>query len=286
MSKLTKYIKRGIKYVMSGEPMLKVSPNVVSLGPSELLKGHSVLVTGGTSGIGSAIAKACLLAGANVVITSRDESRAVKAVESIKKETSCENIYGISLDLNDADSFGNKIQHVNRLLPSHKVDMLVNNAGIGTSNEKDCIKDFDIVLQNNLRGTYFLSIEFAEYLQKNEMKGHILNVASSSSIRPATTPYALSKWGIKGLTLGLAKKYIKTGIVVNGIAPGPTATPMLNRTSDEISNPRNPIGRLVMPEEIASMSIILLSAIGDSIIGDIVYMTGGAGLITFDDVDY
>ena len=118
------------------------------------------------------------------------------------------------------------------------------------------------------------------------MKGHILNVASSSSLRPATTPYALSKWGIKGLTLGLAKKYIKSGIVVNGIAPGPTATPMLNRTSEEISNPRNPIGRLVMPEEIAYMSIILLSAIGDSIIGDIVYMTGGAGLITFDDVDY
>ena len=286
MSKLTKYIKRGIKYVMSGEPVLKVSPKVVSLGPTELLKGHSVLITGGTSGIGLAIAKACLLAGANVVITSRNENRAVKAVESIKKETSCENIYGTSFDLNEAESFSDKIQQVNKLLSSHKVDMLVNNAGIGTSNETDSIKDFDIVLQNNLRGTYFLSIAFAEYLQKNEMKGHILNVASSSSLRPATTPYALSKWGIKGLTLGLAKKYIKSGIVVNGIAPGPTATPMLNRTSEEISNPRNPIGRLVMPEEIAYMSIILLSAIGDSIIGDIVYMTGGAGLITFDDVDY
>lgn len=285
MSKLTKYIKRGIKYLISGNPIVKVSPNIVSLAPTDLLAGHAVLITGGTGGIGYAIAKACLNAGADVVITSREESKAERAVAKIKKETKHENIYGISLNLNDINFFNEKLNQVNTLLP-FKVDMLVNNAGIASSNEMDKSVDFDIVLQSNLKGTYFLSISFADYLQRSGMKGHILNVASSSSLRPAITPYALSKWGIRGLTLGLAKKYIKSGIVINGIAPGPTATSMLNRTTDEISNPRNPISRLVLPEEVANMSVILLSSIGDAIVGDIIYMSGGAGLITFDDVDY
>lgn len=284
--KIWRKIKDIIKVVLEKkQPKIIVRPTIISLAPNKLLNGHSVLVTGGTSGIGYAIAKACLLAGADVVITSRDERRADSTVAKIKQETSCENIYGISLDLMDAHTFNNTINRVNTLISS-KVDMLVNNAGIASSSESDAILDYDKVLQSNLKGTYFLSISFAEYLRKEGISGHILNVASSSSSRPAITPYAISKWGIKGLTLGLAKKYIKNNIVINGIAPGPMATPMLNRTSDDISNPRNPIGRLVLPEEVASMSVVLLSSIGDSVVGDIVYMSGGAGLITFDDVDY
>ena len=284
--KLWRKIKNVIKVVLErSQPKIIVQPTLVDLAPNELLKGHAVLVTGGTSGIGYAIAKACLLAGANVVITSRDESRAESAVAKIKQETLHENIYGISLDLIDVHSFEETISRVNTLLSS-KVDMLVNNAGIASSNVADSNFDFDMVLQSNLKGTYFLSIQFAEYLRMERISGHILNIASSSSLRPAITPYALSKWGIRGLTLGLAKKYIKNGIVINGIAPGPTATPMLNRTSGDISNPKNPIGRLVLPEEIASMAVVLLSGIGNSVVGDIVYMSGGAGLITYDDVDY
>lgn len=284
--KLWRKIKNVIKVVLErSQPKIIVQPTLVDLAPNELLKGHAVLVTGGTSGIGYAIAKACLLAGANVVITSRDESRAESAVAKIKQETLHENIYGISLDLIDVHSFEETISRVNTLLSS-KVDMLVNNAGIASSNVVDSNFDFDMVLQSNLKGTYFLSITFAEYLRKEGISGHILNIASSSSLRPAITPYGLSKWGIRGLTLGLAKKYIKNNIVINGIAPGPTATPMLNRTIDDISNTRNPIGRLVLPEEVASMAVVLLSGIGNSVVGDIVYMSGGAGLITYDDVDY
>lgn len=286
MSKLSKYIKRGIEYVLRGVPIVKMEPKVISLSPSELLRGHAILITGGTSGIGYAIAKACLNAGGKVVITSRDYKRVQNAVTAIKEETGEDGIYGISLSLNDIESFGAIIEQVNSILPNLQVDMLVNNAGISTSGENDASKDFDIVMQSNLKGTYFLSITFAEYLKKNSLKGHILNIASSSSLRPAIAPYALSKWGIRGLTLGLAKKYIKFGITINGIAPGPSATPMLHRTSEDISHSRNPLGRLVMPEEIASMSVVLLSGISDSVVGDIVYMSGGAGIITFDDVTY
>ena len=76
------------------------------------------------------------------------------------------------------------------------------------------------------------------------------------------------------------------GIVVNAVAPGPTATPMLiEGGGDNISLPRSPIGRYVTPEEIAGMVVTLLSDASRSIIGDTVCMTGGSGIVTLDDVD-
>lgn len=124
------------------------------------------------------------------------------------------------------------------------------------------------------------------YMRDNGIKGNILNIASSSSLRPAVSAYTLTKWGIRGLTLGLAKALASYGITVNGIAPGPTATPMLGKAEGaDISFP-NPLGRYALPEEIANMAVFLVSDMGRSVVGDIVYMTGGSGLVTFDDVEY
>ena len=69
-------------------------------------------------------------------------------------------------------------------------------------------------------------LRIVRYMKDNKIKGNILNIASSSSLRPATSAYTISKWGIRGLTLGLAKSLAPLGIVVNGVAPGPTATPL------------------------------------------------------------
>ena len=114
-----------------------------------------------------------------------------------------------------------------------------------------------------------------------------MNICSSSSVRPATTAYTLSKWGIRGYTVGLAKQLIKHGIVVNGLAPGPTATPMLIKdVSNNYSLPNNPSQRYATPDEIANMAVILTSGMGRMIVGDIIYMTGGAGVITVDDINY
>lgn len=75
------------------------------------------------------------------------------------------------------------------------------------------------------------------------------------------------------------------GIVVNGIAPGLTCSPMTGVHSDgDISLPRNPAGRYTTPEEVADMAVVMVSGMARSIVGDIVYMSGGAGMVTFDDV--
>ena len=284
------YIKRGLKYLTSGQPVKLMKPEIASLTLSELLAGKTALITGGTSGIGKSIAMAFLNAGADVIITSRNEKTAKVVVAQIRDNAQNKKalIYGIKLNTKDVDSFDQKIKEILSLPGIGKIDILVNNAGVNTNGSFHCSKDaYDNILDTNLKGMFFLSRCVAEYMVEKHIEGNILNIASASSLRPAISPYILSKWSVRGLTLGFAKKYIKHNIVVNGIAPGPTATPMLGKDSlDNIVLPQNPSGRYALPEEIANMAVVLTSSIGRLIVGDIVYMTGGAGVITFDDINY
>ena len=132
-----------------------------------------------------------------------------------------------------------------------------------------------------------MSQVFADYVISRNIKANILNIVSSSGIRPAVSPYMLSKWGLRGLTEGLARILAPKGIIVNGIAPGPTATAMQPSTKDgDISWPLNLLGRMAVPEEIANMAVFLVSNMGQTIIGDIIYMSGGGGIITNEDYNY
>lgn len=170
-----------------------------------------------------------------------------------------------------------------------RMDILVNNAGISGRapfREADAA-DFDRVLNTNLRGAYLLSSLAARHMIERKIEGNILNVCSSSSLRPAISPYTLSKWGLRGLTLGLAKTLIPHGIVVNGLAPGPTHTPMLVADGyDGLELSSNPAGRYASAAEIANLAVVLVSALGRMVVGDVLYATGGAGTVTFDDMQY
>lgn len=281
-------IKNVVKQLFSKRPVI-IKANVIQLSPSELLKGRCALITGGTSGIGLSIAQAMLDAGAIVCITGRSQERIDKALLALQKVTGCDEdrLKGCILNNIDVSSFNKRFEAITTSLAGKKIDILVNNAGIsagtfGTTSEND----YDSVLATNLKSTYFLSQTVAKYMKDNHIEGNILNIASSSSLRPANSPYIISKWGIRGLTLGLAKMLIPYGITVNGLAPGPTATPMLNRDENcGLENPSNPMGRLVTSREVANMAVVLVSRISKAVVGDIIYMTGGAGTITFDDVD-
>ena len=87
----------------------------------------------------------------------------------------------------------------------------------------------------------------------------------------------------------MAKKFIKYNIVVNAIAPGPTYTSLLVGETEKDKNimlDKNPSGRYTTPEEIANGALFLVSDMGRMVVGDILYMTGGAGTITVDDISY
>ena len=270
-------------------PKTQVFPKITPLSPNQLLQGRTALITGGTSGIGYEIAKAFLNAGAEVIITGRNQHRIDENVEKLKKDTKQDvGIYGLQLDNTIVSDFKDRFNAALQLA-GKPIDILVNNAGVlGCNFDNGTEADYDRILDTNLKGVFFLSQIVAHYMKDNNIQGNILNVASSSSLRPAASAYTVSKWGIRGLTLGMARLLAPHGVVVNGIAPGPTATPMLmtGGVREDISLKQNLTGRYAMPEEIANMAVVLVSNMCRMVVGDIVYMTGGAGLITNDDMNY
>ena len=287
---IKKVVKKVGKKVV--KPFQKISyiSNYIYCG--DLLKERTALITGGTSGIGLAIAKTFLLNGCDVVITGRNQKKIDVAVKSLKAELKNKKrkIVGFQFDISDAhaiqETFDKLIETTNL-----KIDILVNNAGVikGSNIGDTKVDDYELCLKTNLEGTYFLSQTFFNYLKSNGMNGNILNICSSSSMRPAVKPYTLTKWGLKGLTIGMAKKFIGSGVVVNGIAPGPTYTPMLVGDSikeKDLTLDSNPAGRYTTPEEIANGALFLVSDLGKMVVGDIIYMTGGAGITTVDDIIY
>lgn len=288
--KITQWIKRGIKYVVSGQPVIvnRVSPTIVTLSPNHLLQGRTALITGGTSGIGFSIAKAFLDAGANVVITSRSAQRAEQTANQLGSNYHNQICLGVAMNNKSAAQIIESFEHVLVILKGGKVDILVNNAGIGGGGISSATEEeYNNVMDTNLKGNFFLSREVAKYMIRHSIQGNILNIASSSSLRPANSAYILSKWGVRGLTEGLGRALAPKGIVVNGIAPGPTATPMLGKMNDDdIFRSDSLIGRYITTTEIAQMAVIMVSEMSRSVIGDIVYMTGGAGNINNGDFNY
>lgn len=247
----------------------------------DLLKGRRALITGGTSGIGFAMARAFLRHGAEVIVTGRSESRVAAAVAALTSDAA----HGLVLDNTQVESFGAKVDGCAARfgLP----DVLVNNAGVIATRTFGNTEaaNYDLVMDTNLRGSYFLSQELANRWKAAGTKANILNVGSSSSLRPGNSPYVLSKWGMRSMTLGLAKELVEHGIVVNGIAPGPTATKMfVGDGANGINWPNSPAGRLATEEEIANLAVVLVSDLGRMVVGDMLFATGGCGTVTVDDI--
>lgn len=271
-----------------GQPVVHVNPSIFVVGRNDLLKGRTALITGGTSGIGKAIATAFLNAGANVIITSRAKEKAEAIAKELGSNYPDQLAIGIELNNDKVDSFKSTFNSLLSIIGDNKIDILVNNAGVrGGRWGATSLSEYEQVMDTNLKGAFFLSEIVARYMKENEIHGNILNICSASSLRPANSAYCLSKWGLRALTEGMAKTLIPYDIVVNGIAPGPTATPMFGmETKDNLEAYSQPNKRFTTVEEIANMAVIYVSNMARTIVGDIAYMTGGAALLTFDDNKY
>lgn len=282
--------KEIIKKIFKRLTRQKVVPEYIPVVMGELLENRTILITGGIGGIGVELTKACLRNGASVVITSRNEKKLKECLPELNKCKNSEKqkIICVELDINNVDSMKNIFNKIVKDNSLKNIDTLINNAGvaiggiIGTTKEEE----FDKTITTNLKGTYFLSQEFANYLIKENIQGNILNISSVSGIRPAITPYMLSKHSLIGLTEGLAKKLIKYGIVVNGIAPGPTVTDMIGVKGNDLYYQNSPAQRYVDPVEVANLAVYLISKMGKMIVGDTVYISGSCGNLTRDDIMY
>lgn len=237
-----------------------------------LFKGKTALVTGGAGGIGFAIAKRLTEAGCTVIILARNEEKLKKASGQI----GCK--YRV-LDIT-------KVQDIKRVISEIYQDstpeILVNCAGVmgkGRFGSID-VDDWDKVINTNVRGTFFMTQEVSKMMIERKMKGHILNLSSSSALRPCYSSYIVSKHLVRDLTQGFAKELIKHGIVVNAIAPGPTATDMLGADENDLVSLDVPAGRMAIADEIANHALALVSEMGDMVVGSTLYVTGGSGITT------
>lgn len=280
-------LKRALRYIIRGVPhVVRTQANVTILGPSDLLRGRCALIVGGTRGIGMAMARAFLDANADhVIITGRRaEANEEARAELLRTEAYAGRVHCMELDYNNVDTFAAVPDTCRKLLQGRSVDILVNNGGVsGKRFTLTDAADWDTVMNTNLRGVYFLSRVMGLDMKERGIRGNILNVASSSAWYPAPSPYYVSKWGIRSITPGLAKIFLPYDIVVNCLVPGPTATEMLHLSKDNIAAPNLPAGRYTLPEEQASLAVMLVSGMGRAVVGDCLNATGGCGILTIDD---
>ncbi|HYI96245.1 MAG TPA: SDR family oxidoreductase [Bryobacteraceae bacterium] len=223
----------------------------------------SVLVTGGTSGIGRAVAQAFVKAGANVIAAGLPGA-----------ETSEDGFRYERLDVRDIEA----VQRVIATIPT--LDVLVNAAGMIRRDDEFDIDVFEQVIDVNLTGTMRLCAAARPHLQKT--RGCIVNIASLLSFfGGARVPaYSASKGGIAQLTRSLALAWASEGIRVNAVAPGWIATPLTQALQDDPARSaglltRTPFGRWGLPEEVAGPVLFLCSDAASFMTGAIVPVDGG-----------
>lgn len=269
-------IKNVIKKIL---PKPKNTPILQICSNGEELLDKVAVITGGSGGIGLAIAKELLQSGAKVIITGTSEKK-LKALENSMNDS---NFKTMVLNYDNPQEFDDKVDKLSKIFGT--IDILVCSSGIHVDRKgldfiNTTIEEYDSIMSINLRGTYFICQSVAKYMIKNKINGHILIISSQSALEPSWSPYRLSKLGIDGITRGMAQRLLEYGIIVNAIGPGPTATSMQKEyKNNNIYTYLNPIERFTMPEEVAQYAKLLVSDLGNTIIGQTIYMSGGRGII-------
>lgn len=237
---------------------------------------RTVLITGANKGIGFATAKYFKEHGDRVVLAGRNEQRLRAAVERLGGGAD----YAI-WDVCDIHAAPSVLGDIHDRVGA--IDVIVNNAGIVTDEDisgSDFLtkteQAWDQTMNTNLKGLFFAIQAEAQYMIDHEIRGHIVNVCSEMSFRPAYNAYTISKWGALGLTKGLAKRLAPYGIILNGVAPGETATEILRQKEGEPHPINSPRGERAMPIEIAEA--IYFVAGSKNMIGSVLLSDGGRSL--------
>lgn len=246
----------------------------------ELLKGKVAIVTGGTRGIGYAIAKTYLENGATVVVWGSRKETVDTAVAKLKNENSSFEVEGLYPNLLDYKAVEEAILYVNNKYG--KVDILVNNAGVSAMESIYTYKpeDFDKVMALNVNSVFY-AIRAVAPIMKENGGGVILNTSSMVSLygQPSGVAYPTSKFALNGMTKSLARELAKDNIRVNAVAPGVTNTDMVEALPEAMKEGVKktiPLGRIGEPQDIANAFLYLASDAASYVTGEILSVDGCA----------
>ena len=244
-----------------------------------MLKGKTAVITGGTRGIGAAIAQQYASMGVNLALIYAGNRQAAEELRCI-----CEENYKVKARIYQCDvsNFTETKEITAEIKKDFKtVHILVNNAGITRDGLLATMKeeDFDSVLNVNLKGT-FNTIRHSARQMLKQRSGKIINISSVSGIlgNVGQANYAASKAGVIGLTKTMARELGSRGITVNAIAPGFVDTEMTEVLSEEIREnacKQIILGRFGKPEDIANIAVFLASDKADYITGQVISVDGG-----------
>lgn len=242
------------------------------------LKDKVALITGGTQGIGYAIAEEFLRAGAVVAITGRDKAKAQGVAAKLAQATggTC---HGLGADVSKAAEVEALFKDL--LALTQRLDILVNNAGI----TKDGLlmrmseEDWDAVLDTNLKGAFLCSKAACRPLLKAK-GGRIINISSVVGLagNPGQANYVASKAGLVGFTKSLAKELASRDVTVNAVSPGFIRTAMTDELTPEQSQSMLqliPLARFGEVQDIAKACLFLAGDNGRYITGQVIRVDGG-----------
>ncbi len=248
--------------------------------PSFDLSGRTALVTGAARGLGKAIALALAHAGADVALGLKDASSAGDVVREI--EGMGRKAVRVAMDVTDMKQITSGVKATLDALG--KIDILVNNVGLGPPNMAEDVNeaDFDLTVAANLKGTFFVSQAVGRHMIDRKF-GRIVNLSSQAGFAalPGEAIYCMTKAGVSHLTKCLAVEWGKHGITVNAVAPTFIETPGTDKMlSDkafraEVIERIAGLHRIGAPVDVAGAVVFLCSPAAGMITGDTIMIDGG-----------
>jgi gluconate 5-dehydrogenase len=238
-----------------------------------------VLVSGGSRGIGHALAAGFAMREATVVITGRNEETLRAAAKAASRGSK-----PVAYQECDVSRPEESARAVERILGEHgRIDTLINVAGVNVRQpaERFTEEQFDFVMDINLRGAFFMAQAVGTSMLERK-SGSIINIDSLNSEAPLknVAPYAISKSGMKAMTRALAMEWGPRGVRVNGLAPGFILTDLTQKlwsdpTMQEWGRFNTPLGRLGKPEDLIGTAVFLASPAAGFLTGQTIYVDGG-----------
>jgi NAD(P)-dependent dehydrogenase (short-subunit alcohol dehydrogenase family) len=258
------------------------------------LSGKTALITGGGRGIGRAVAFALAREGARVLVVARTTSEVERVARELTEECGTEALHAVC-DVSDAESVARAYAVADEFAGREGVHVLVNNAGIAESAPLSKTDDemWQRHLSINLTGTFYLTRAAIPRMVERGW-GRVINIASiaGKTGAPYISAYSASKHGVLGLTRSVALEVASKGVTVNAICPGYVETGMTARAVEQITSKTgrsgaealdaikrmSPQNRLVTPEEVAAVALLLASEEGRGITGQAINVDGGSVL--------
>ena len=239
----------------------------------------TVLITGGSRGIGKAVAMKFAENGYKIIINYVSDKTDTEQLKKELLQAGAADILLIKADVSNSEDVKNMVKET--IEKFEKIDVLVNNAGITKDNllMRMSEEEFDTVIQINLKGTYLVTKEVTRYMMKKK-KGSIVNLASVVGVagNAGQCNYAASKAGIIGLTKSVAKELASRNIRANAVAPGFIETDMTNVLKDEIKeniNSQIPLKRMGTAREVAELVYFLGEDASSYITAQVINVDGG-----------